>query len=625
MAKTSPATEVTIPRMGGGGGRGGAKRFQPTEKPKNTAHTLFRLLSIYAKQWKYILAAIFLTLVSVLLSLSVPLLIGYAVNTFDISSNLVNAPLLGQILLVLLAAYLANWFVTTLNGWMMAGVSQNLVKSMRQTLYKKLQHLPLKFYDTHPHGDTMSRITNDIDNISSTIAQTTTELFSSILNITGSLVMMLVLSIPLTLVALISIPLVLLLTRSIASRSRYNFIQQFRAMGELGGLIEESIQELKMVKAFHKEDDMLSQFAQSNNELLYYCTKAQIWSGLLMPLMNVINNISFGCIACVGGLLSVRGLLSVGTIASFITYSKQFGQPLNNIAGMFNSIQSALAGAERVFEIMDETEEPHDITDPISLDHPKGEVSFEHVSFSYTEDKPILTDVHFHVSPGQTIALVGETGAGKTTIVNLLTRFYDITNGTIRIDGIDIRTFKRESLRRCFSVVLQDTCLFTGTIADNIRYGNPSASDEEVQNAAKLAHAHSFISRLPQGYQTYVSGSTDNLSQGQRQLLAIARAFLTNAPILILDEATSSVDTRTEKNIQKAMLHLMEGRTSFLIAHRLSTIRDADRIMVIGNHGILESGTHTELMQQKNYYYKMVVSQMGLDDSIATASTEISL
>lgn len=611
MAKSTSHTEVAIPRMGGG--RGGAGRFKPIEKPKNTLHTLFRLLRIYLKQWKYILLAIILTLVSSLLTLAVPLLIGRAVNAFDISSATVDTPLLGRILAALTAAYLANWLVTTLNGWMMAGVSQTLVKSMRQTLYEKLQKLPLKFYDTHSHGDTMSRITNDIDNISSTIAQATTELFSSILNITGSLVMMLVLSIPLTLVALISIPLVLLLTRSIASRSRYNFTQQFRAMGMLGGLIEESIHELKMVKAFHKEDDMIASFAQSNEELLQYSIKAQVWSGLLMPLMNVINNISFGCVACAGGLLSVRGVISVGTIASFITYSKQFGQPLNNIAGMFNSIQSALAGAERVFEIMDEPEEPLDCLTSVTLEHPKGAVSFEHVSFSYTENKPVLTDISFHVASGQTIALVGETGAGKTTIVNLLTRFYDVTGGNICIDGIDIRDFKRESLRHCFSVVLQDTCLFTGTIADNIRYGNPNASDKEVQNAAKLAHAHSFISRLPQGYQTMVSGSTDTLSQGQRQLLAIARAFLTNAPILILDEATSSVDTRTEKNIQKAMLHLMEGRTSFLVAHRLSTVRDADRIMVIGDQKILESGTHAELMQQKGYYYTMVISQMGLE------------
>lgn len=618
MAEATPKTEVVLPRMGGGGSGRGPARFKPTEKPKNAKHTLLRLLGIYMKQWKYIVIAIFLTLISALLSLAAPLLIGHAVNTFDISSYTVDTPLLGRILAALVAAYLANWLVTTMNGWMMAGVSQNLVKSMRRTLYEKLQRLPLKFYDTHPHGDTMSRITNDIDNISSTIAQTTTELFSSILNITGSLIMMLILSVPLTLVALISIPLVLLLTRSIASRSRYNFVQQFRALGTLGGMIEESIHELKMVKAFHKEEDMLAQFAQSNEELRRYSTKAQVWSGLLMPLMNVINNISFGCVACAGGLFSVYGMISVGTIASFITYSKQFGQPLNNIAGMFNSIQSALAGAERVFEIMDEEEEPTDVPHPISLENINGEVFFDHVSFSYAENKPVLTDIHFSVAPGQVIALVGETGAGKTTIVNLLTRFYDVGNGSIRIDGVDIRDFKRETLRHCFSVVLQDTCLFTGTIADNIRYGNPGASDEEVRHAAELANAHSFISRLPQGYQTMVSGSTDNLSQGQRQLLAIARAFLTNAPILILDEATSSVDTRTEKKIQKAMLNLMKGRTSFLVAHRLSTIRDADRIMVIGDQHILESGTHTELMQQKGRYYQMVISQMGLDDGVVS-------
>ncbi len=611
MAESSKPPAEAIPHIGGG--RSAANRFKPTEKPKHTRHTLRRLMRIYMQQWQYIALAIFLTLLSVLLSLCVPMLIGEAVNTFDLATYSVQTPRLTRILTALFIAYFATWGITTLNGWLMAGISQTIVKSMRTSLFRKLQKLPLQFYDTHPHGDTMSRITNDIDNISNTIAQTTTELFSSILNIIGSFIMMLVLNIPLTVVSLISIPLVLLLTRSIASRSRFNFMEQFRALGNLNGMIEESIQEIKMVKAFHKEADMLTQFANCNQTLRHYSIKAQIWSGLLMPLMNVINNISFGCVACAGGLLSVHGLVSVGTIASFITYSKQFGQPLNNIASMFNSIQSALAGAERVFEIMDELEEPHDISNPISLVSPQGDVVFNRVSFSYAADKPVLCNISFHVKPGQTVALVGETGAGKTTIVNLLTRFYDAESGRITIDGVDIQTIKREQLHRCFSVVLQETCLFTGTIADNIRYGNPSASDEAVKRAAQLANAHSFISRLPQGYQTMVSGSTDNLSQGQRQLLAIARAFLSNAPILILDEATSSVDTRTEKNIQKAMLTLMQGRTSFLIAHRLSTIRDADRIMVIGEHRIIESGTHTQLMAQRGVYYKMVLSQLGFD------------
>ncbi len=333
----------------------------------------------------------------------------------------------------------------------------------------------------------------------------------------------------------------------------------------------------------------------------------------MMPFMSVINNISFAFIACIGGILSVKGVITVGVVVSFLTYSKQFGQPLNNIAGMFNNIQSALAGAERVFEIMDEEEEAPDITSIKELTNPKGEVEFCKVSFFYNPGRPVLKNINFKVSSGEVVALVGETGAGKTTIVNLLTRFYELDQGKILIDNTDITEISRKSLRNCFSVVLQDTCLFTGTIYDNIRYSRPSASDSEVKEAAKLAHEYEFISRLPKGYDTIVTGSTDNLSQGQRQLLAIARAILCNAPILILDEATSSVDTKTEKEIQQALLMLMKNHTSFLIAHRLSTIRDADKILVIGSGEILESGTHDELMKNKGNYYEMVISQMGYD------------
>lgn len=604
-----------MPKLGRVGG-GGRQRFKPTEKPKNAKKTLLRLMKIFRLWRKSILLAVVLTLVSSAFSLLTPLLLGKAINTFNIKTNSVDQSLLTVILIALVACYLANWIIDTFNGVMMAQITQRLVKQIRLEFFSKLQRIPLNFYDIRPHGDTMSRITNDVDNISTIISQTTTQLIASAFSILGALGMMLFLSPVLTLLAMVSIPLFLVLTRTIASRSRKYFLGQQQKLGTLNGVVEENIVGLKMVKAFNRQQKVLANFNSINQELCDYSTKAQTWAGFMMPFMNVINNLSFALIACAGGILSLKGGITLGVVVSFLTYSKQFGQPLNTIAGMFNNIQSALAGAERVFEIMDEEEEAPDQPGIKELTHPKGEVEFCNVSFSYTTGNPVLKDINFKVSPGEVVALVGETGAGKTTIVNLLTRFYELNQGKILIDTTDITAISRKSLRNCFSVVLQDTCLFTGTIYDNIRYSRPSATDQEVKEAAKLAHADAFISRLPKGYATLVTGSTDNLSQGQRQLIAIARAILCNAPILILDEATSSVDTKTEKDIQHALLTLLKNHTSFLIAHRLSTIRDADRIMVIGNGEIVERGTHDELMANKGAYYEMVVSQMGYDEGI---------
>ena len=601
-----------MPKLGRVGG-GGQQRFAPSAKPKNTKATLFRLIKIFMIWRKSILLAVGLTILSSTASLFTPFLLGKAINTFNIKTNSIDTSRLTIIIIALVSCYLTSWIIDTLNGVLMTKVTQKLVKHLRTEFFAKLQRIPLNFCDTRSHGDTMSRITNDVDNISSTISQTTTQLIASIFMITGAFVMMLVLSPVLTLVAMVSIPLVLLLTKTIARRSRRYFLGQQQKLGTLNGVIEENIVGLKMVKAFNRQQNVLGDFKSINSELCSYSKKAQIWSGFMMPFMNVINNISFALIACVGGILSIKGMITVGVVVSFLTYSKQFGQPLNNIAGMFNNIQSALAGAERVFEIMDEKEEAPDKTSIQDLINPKGEVEFCNVSFSYNTGRPVLKNISFKVNPGEVVALVGETGAGKTTIVNLLTRFYDSDQGKILIDNTDITDIPRKSLRSCFSVVLQETCLFTGTIYDNIKYSRPSASDLEVKEAAKLAHADEFISRLPKGYDTIVTGSTDNLSQGQRQLLAIARAILCNAPILILDEATSSVDTKTEKEIQHAMLMLMNNHTSFLIAHRLSTIRDADKIMVIGSGKILESGTHDELLRKKGTYYEMVISQMGYE------------
>lgn len=597
----------------GSGGGGGRRRFAPGEKPKNARGTLRRLFGLFLKWRRPLLAAAALTVASAAVSLATPWLIGRAISAFRIGTDTVDQKLLSTVLVSLAACYLAGWLIDTVNGRLMAHVTQRLVAHIRSQFFAKLQKIPLNFYDTRAHGDIMSRITNDVDNISSTIAQTTTQLISSVFLILGSVVMMFSLNAVLTLTALVSAPLFALLTRTIARKSRAYFLGQQRMLGALNGVVEESVEGLKMVKAFSLQDKVLRDFGEANAKMRDYSIRAQIWSGLMMPFMAVINNLSFGLIACVGGVLSITSGVTVGTVVSILTYSRQFSQPLNNLAGMLNTIQSALAGAERIFETLDEAEEVPDAPDARELTHPRGGVEFRDVSFAYTEGKPVLRHVSFSVKPGEVVALVGETGAGKTTIVNLLTRFYELSEGEILIDGISIADIARRDLLGCFSVVLQDTCLFTGTIADNIRYSRPEATDGEVAEAARLARADDFIRRLPKRYGTPVSGSTDSLSQGQRQLLAIARAILCDAPILILDEATSSVDTKTEKDIQQAMLTLMRGHTSFLIAHRLSTIRDADRILVISGGAIVESGTHAELMAKRGLYRGMVVSQTGMD------------
>ncbi len=610
MAETFRNQTPKSPSIGHRPGAG-RDRFAPTAKPKNAKGTLLRIIHIYMRWGKTIIVAILLTAISSLIAVAIPYFIGKTFNTFHIKDRSVDRNRLISLLAVILILYAANWLLNLANGIITLRISQRLVLTLRTEFFKKMQKLPLGFYDTRSHGDTMSRITNDVDNISSVIAQTTTQLIASILTLIGSLIVMIRLDLILTGTILLSVPLVTLLTKMIASRSRAYFLAQQRSLGALNGLIEENIMGLKMVKAFDRQEETIKHFIEINESLQESSNKAQVWSGYMMPLMNVINNFVFGVVSIVGGILSIQYGLAVGTVVSFMSYSKQFAQPLNSVAGMFNTIQSALAGAERVFEILDYQEETSDCVDAMEMKESKGEVMFRDVTFSYDHQKEILSRVSFQVMPGEVIALVGETGAGKTTIVNLLTRFYDADQGEILIDNVPITKIRRHSLRKCFSVVLQDTSLFSGTIMDNIRYSNIIASDDEVIRAAKIAHAHDFIDKLPKGYKTLVSAATDNLSQGQRQLISIARALLCDSPILILDEATSSVDTRTEKAIQKALVSLMKNRTSFLIAHRLSTIRDADKIMVIGEGRILESGSHQHLMKLQGYYYEMVMSQMG--------------
>ena len=588
---------------------GGASRFMPVAKAKDFKGTLLRLWAYFVEERKLLIVVFFFIIVGSGLRLVVPYLIGRSVDAITPGKSSVNFGLLGVMTITLIIAYIVDGVLTFLQGWIMSGVSQRIIFNLRRTLFSKLQKLPVGFFDLRTHGEIMSRLSNDIENVSSTISQSTTQLMSGVITIVGSFIMMLILSPLLTLASIITIPMVFVLTRTIAKKTRVLFKNQQIQLGKLNGHIEESISGIHVVKAFNHEEKAIEDFNVINSKLCEVGLKAQIWSGFLMPIMNVINNIGFAMVAGVGGALAVNNLITVGIIASFLSYSRQFARPLNDLASTFNTLQSAVAGAERVFEILDENEESQDVKGAQDIKNPKGHVVFENVTFGYRKDVNILKNVSFEAKEGSTTALVGPTGAGKTTIVNLITRFYDVLHGRILIDGKDIRGYSRDSLRRCFGIVLQDTYLFSGTIKENIKYGRLEATDKEMETAAAMANADVFIKRLPKGYDTILSESGGNLSQGQRQLLAIARAILANPSILILDEATSSVDTRTEIHIQEAMLKLMQGRTTFIIAHRLSTIRDADTIMVIDNGGIVEKGNHEELINKKGRYFHLHTSQ----------------
>ena len=594
------------------GGHGGGRRFgMPVEKPKDFRGTMRRLWHFFGREKKSLVVVFGLVLVDAVVVLFAPYLTGRAIDAMRGGVHSVLFGSLRTVILILLGVYLTDVLLTFTNNFLMAGISQRIVKGMRAGLFAKLQKLPVSFFDTRTHGDLMSRFTNDIDNISSTISQSTVTLMSDIVGIVGSFVVMLMLNPLLTLASVVTVPLVALLSKTIAGRTRVLFKAQQNALGRLNGHIEESISGFSVIKAFNHEERAVSEFGRINRELYEVGLKAQITSGYLMPLMNIISNIGFAVIAAVGGVLAVRGIITVGVIASFLSYSKQFSRPLNDVANIFNTLQTAVAGAERIFEVLDSAEEPPDESTARELNNPRGEVDFDGVDFAYRPGVPILRDIRFTARAGRTIALVGPTGAGKTTIVNLVNRFYDVTGGAIRIDGSDIRDYTRESLRRCFGIVLQDTYLFSGTIRENIRYGRLDATEEEIRAAAVEACADSFIRKLENGYDTVLSESGTNLSEGQRQLLAIARAILANPSILILDEATSNVDTRTEMNLQEAMVRLMNGRTCFIIAHRLSTIRDADVILVIDGGRIVESGNHRELLEKGGFYSRLYNSQFN--------------
>ncbi|MEW8956937.1 ABC transporter ATP-binding protein [Clostridium sp.] len=589
--------------------RGRGVRGVKGPKPKDMKGTLKRLWTYFHKERKPLSMVFVCVIIYSLVALLVPYIIGKAVDAMSMGRGEVNFSYLNITIIALVSAYIINGMLTIIQGLIMAKISQSIVKNIRETLFSKLQKLPIAFFDLNSHGDIMSRLTNDIDNVSSVIAQSTTQLMSGAITVVGSILMMIVLSIPLTLGTLIIVPLVFLLTRSITKKTRVIFKEQQVSLGHLNGHIEESISGINIVKAFNYEEKIIKDFEKINKDLHNAGVKAQIRSGFLMPMMNVINNIGFTMVALIGGILATKDLITIGVIASFLSYSRQFARPLNELANIFNSLQSAVSGAERVFNILDEEEEILDKKEAEDLISPKGEVEFSNVTFGYGKDSIVLKNISFYSKPGSSTAIVGPTGSGKTTIVNLLTRFYEVNQGEILIDGKNIENYTRDSLRKTFGIVLQETYLFSGTIKENIKYGALDATDEEVYRAAKMANAHRFITHLKNGYETVLTESGSNLSQGQRQLIAIARAILSDPSILILDEATSSVDSRTELQIQDAMLKLMEGRTTFIIAHRLSTIRNADNIMLIDKGIIKENGSHEELIRKRGEYYNMYFSQ----------------
>lgn len=586
---------------GGGPGRGAI----PIVRAKNRGATIKRIWAYLNRQRAGLIVVYVFTALNAIVALIGPYLLGTAIDTAVIPGDWDK---LVRFCLLLIGIYLLGSVVAWVQAYVMTSVSQNTVFELRRDLFAKYQELPVQFFDTHSSGELMSRATNDIDNVSNTLNQSVTQLLNSLITLSGSLVIMLTLSLPLTVVALITIPLVLLASRKITGLSRVYFKNQQRHLGELNGFIEETISGQKVVKQYRREEIEVRRFRSISGELNKVGIKAQIVSGLVGPVMNLINNLNFALIAGVGGWMAFHDIVTVGVIVSFLNYSRQFGRPINELANQYNLIQSAIAGAERVFEVMDMPSEYGDDKES-KLPRLSGEVKFDNVSFGYKPDAPILRRVTFEAKPGEKIALVGPTGAGKTTIVNLLTRFYEIHDGNVFIDGREIRDLDKNALRRQLGMVLQDAHVFSGTIRDNIRFGRLDATDREVEEAARLANAERFIARLPHGYDTILESEGSNLSHGQRQLLTIARAILSDPAILILDEATSSVDTRTEMQIQHAMKTLMKGRTSFVIAHRLSTIRDADRILVIQNGEIAEQGNHEQLLALSGVYHELYNSQ----------------
>lgn len=580
--------------------------YKQSGKPQQGRKTFLRLMKYLSCDKKLLFVIGFLIIVSIIANLLGSYMIRPIINDYIIPGDFSG---LVKILAVLAAIYLVGVIAVYIQYILLNKIGQRTVNRMRTDLFRKMERLPFKYFDTHQHGDLMSRYTNDIDQVSNALTDSLSDMLSSALMLVGIFILMIYISPILTLVTLITVPLMFLSAKSIVKRSRKYFKAQQEILGQTNGYIEEMISGQKVIKVFGHEKKVEADFDTLNQDLKDKSQKAQFFSGLMMPVMQNLNTLNYVLITIVGALLAIFRGFDVGGLAAFLQYSRQFGRPINELASLYNSIQAAIAGAERIFQVIDEEPEQEDAPDAITLTNVKGDVEMKDVYFGYKPEKLILKGISLHASPGLKIALVGETGAGKTTILNMLPRFFDIKSGEITIDGYPIQNIKRESLRKSMAIVLQDTHLFTGTVCDNIRFGRLDATDEEVVDAAKLTAAHSFIKRLPQGYHTLLENDGANLSQGQRQLLNIARAAVADPPILLLDEATSNIDTRSELLIQKGLDKLMEGRTSLIIAHRLSTVRNADRILVMEHGQIIEQGNHQELLDRKGKYYSLYQEQ----------------
>ncbi|WHY73057.1 ABC transporter ATP-binding protein [Fictibacillus enclensis] len=577
------------------------------EKAKDWQGTLRQIWNYLAREKGRLWLVLLMVILSSVFGLLGPFMIGKAIDHYIITRD--NSGLL-RLLAGLLGVYVLNSVALWLQNYWMIGIAQNTVFSMRTQLFRHLHKLPIPFFDKRQYGEIMSRVINDIENVSSTLNSSVIQIISSVLTLFGTIGFMLWLSPLLTAVTLFIVPVMFLGMRWITKRTGKLFKLQQRNLGELNGFIEETISGQRIVKAFSQEDRVIAELLKKNDKLKESGFWAQTYSGFIPKLMNVLNNISFALIAGAGGFLALKGMVTIGTIVIFAEYSRQFTRPLNDLSNQFNTLLSAVAGAERVFEILEEEEEEKDEEGHKKLGEVRGEIEFVDVSFSYEEGGNTVSQISFHAAPGETVALVGPTGAGKTTIINLLSRFYDTDSGTILLDGRDIKSIKREALRAQMGFVLQDPFLFEGTIMENIRYGRLDARDEEVVKAAKEANAHSFITKLPNGYDTVIEQDGSGISQGQKQLLSIARAILANPVILVLDEATSSIDTITEMKIQEALQRLMKGKTSFIIAHRLNTIQKADQILVLKDGGILERGSHQQLLKENGFYSELYHSQL---------------
>lgn len=599
-----------------GMGHGPGAGMMPGEKAKNFKGTVSQLLRYMGRYKIAVLVVMVFAIASTAFNIAGPKILGKA--TTELFNGLIakvsrggaiDFDKIGKILLFLLGIYLISAVFSFIQGWIMTGITQKICFRFREDISRKINRMPMKYFESRTVGEVLSRITNDVDTLGQGLNQSVTQLITSITMIIGILIMMLTISPLMTLIALVILPVSGILIGVVVKFSQKYFVAQQKYLGEINGQVEEVYSGHSIVKAFNKEEDMLDTFDKTNGILFQSAWKSQFLSGMMQPIMSFVGNLGYVAVAVVGGIQAINGNIQVGDIQSFIQYVRSFTQPITQMAQVSNMLQSTAAAAERVFEFLNEEEEDFLVEHPVKLEHMEGSVSFEHVKFGYDAETVIVNDFNCQVKPGQMVAIVGPTGAGKTTMVKLLMRFYDVLDGAIKVDGHDLREFNRADLRESFGMVLQDTWLFKGTIMENIRYGRLDATDEEVIAAARAAHAHHFISTLPGGYEMELNEDASNVSQGQKQLLTIARAILADNPILILDEATSSVDTRTEERIQKAMNNLMKGRTSFVIAHRLSTIKDADVILVMKDGDIIEQGNHQELLEKNGFYAGLYNSQ----------------